>query len=244
MIDSRLVTITQLKGGTKQETSNHVGAFNEILTMYKDMGESLPRLPQQEHFMISQPPHIIEVLVQIYKHMLEFHFIVLNYFRQPRTQRACYRMRSAWLMSSLLIEWQQHFEETWKMTKSEIPGKIRRIAQSRSLIESEASPSQIEDFQRGAEESRQELDNQLMQEDLRRLEIVYRWLKASDVDTDQHDLSKLRAEYPQSGRWLFENRHFSEWFDPLYPTIPPLLWINGRPGAGNSPSYLADSHWY
>jgi hypothetical protein len=58
--------------------------------MYKDLGESLPRLPQWEDFTTSQP-HIIEVLVQIYKQMLEFHFIMLNYFRQPRTQRACYR---------------------------------------------------------------------------------------------------------------------------------------------------------
>jgi hypothetical protein len=95
------------------------------------------------------------------------------------------------------------------------------MARHRGLIESQASLSQIEDFQ----EVRRF-------DDLRQSQSVYSWLRPSNVMNDQYHHIKLRASYPGTGRWLLQNHTFKEWFDPQYPTIPPLLWLTGIPGGG------------
>jgi hypothetical protein len=50
---------------------------------------------------------------------------------------------------------------------------------------------------------------------------------------NEHDrFLETRAKYPGSGLWLLQHKSFKEWFDPQYPTIPPLLWLTGDPGSG------------
>lgn len=125
------------------------------------------------------------------------------------------------------------FSESWKTCKSRFPGIIRNIAQRRSLIESQASPSQIEEVREHIQHSRQDEEREFDEQTLRRIRDVLNWLRPTNVDVDQAALVKARADYPDTGQWLFENTLFKEWFDPRYPTIPPLLWLNGIPGAGN-----------
>jgi hypothetical protein len=69
-------------------------------------------------------------------------------------------------------------------------------------------------------------------ESSRKLRELYGWLRAPCVANDQQEYSKLRAEYPGTGRWLLSNTYFKEWFEPLCQSIPPVLWLNGIPGAG------------
>ena len=83
------------------------------------------------------------------------------------------------------------------------------------------------------ETSRQIEDDRFDHEELRYLQTVHLWLKAASVDSDQYTFSKIREDYPGTGQWLLDNTLFKEWFDPQYPTIPPLLWLSGIPGAGN-----------
>lgn len=59
-----------------------------------------------------------------------------------------------------------------------------------------------------------------------------RWLNPAPVENQQFENAKIRADYPGTGQWLLNNKTFIDWFSPLYPTIPPLLWLNGKPGAG------------
>src|SRR6266480_7825722 len=99
------------------------------------------------------------------------------------------------------------------------------MARHRSLIESQASISQIEDFQESRRIEDDRFETEMKNEDLRRSRAVYNWLRATNVDTDQYRFSKIRADYPGTGRWLLDNTSFKEWFDLQFPTIPPLLWL-------------------
>lgn len=78
------------------------------------------------------------------------------------------------------------------------------------------------------EKTRFEID----MEDLKRRQAMYTWLKAIDMENEQHKFAKIRSQYPNTGRWLLEHTTFKEWFDPQFTTLPTLLWLHGRPGAG------------
>ena len=73
-----------------------------------------------------------------------------------------------------------------------------------------------------------EIDN----EDLKRRQAIYTWLKAIDMENEQHRFSEIRSRYPDTGHWLLDHTTFKEWFDPQFTTLPTLLWLHGKPGAG------------
>jgi hypothetical protein len=70
----------------------------------------------------------------------------------------------------------------------------------------------------------------LEKEDLRRRQAVHSWLKAVNMENDHYHFRKL--QHPNTGRWLLENSSFIDWFSPEAPSLPTLLWLNGKPGAG------------
>lgn len=135
--------------------------------------------------------------------------------------------------NALSKEWERIFTTTWKTCKCRLSDKISKIARHRSLIESRATPSQVEESQRVGQREDCQRDQEMDFEQESRFRAVYSWLNATSIETDQYYHSKIRSEYPGSGRWLLDNATFKEWFDPQFPTIPPLLWLNGIPGAGN-----------
>ncbi len=75
---------------------------------------------------------------------------------------------------------------------------------------------------------RTEMEN----EDLKRKQAIYTWLKSVDMQSQQYYFAKIQIQYPSTGRWLFDHATFKEWFDPRFPTLPPLLWLHGNPGVG------------
>lgn len=128
--------------------------------------------------------------------------------------------------------WRQLFDATWKTYKSKFASIISNMSRHRSLIESQANISQIEEFQESRRIEDDRWETHMRNEELIRSRAVQSWLKAADVDSDQYDLSKIRADFPGTGRWLLDHSAFIDWFNPQYPNIPPLLWLNGIPGAG------------
>jgi len=64
------------------------------------------------------------------------------------------------------------------------------------------------------------------------MQIVLRsWLSAASSDVDQENAAKVREDYPNTGRWLLKQDLVRSWCDPRSSSIP-LLWLNGKPGAG------------
>ncbi|KAF2492653.1 hypothetical protein BU16DRAFT_551492 [Lophium mytilinum] len=193
--------------------SAYADAFTELLDTYEHIGESLPLLLQYQDLFHSKP-HMVRVLSLMYEDILKFHRIALSYFQQPL--------------------WKQMFDATWKTYKSRFSGIISNMSRHRSLIERQATLSQIEDFQESRRIENDRFEAEIKNEELRRSHSVYNWLNATSIDTDQYHLSKIRADYPGTGRWLLANPTFHDWFNPQFGAIPPLLWLNGIPGAGKS----------
>ncbi|KAJ5530063.1 hypothetical protein N7527_003456 [Penicillium freii] len=157
---------------------------------------------------------MIKVLSLMYEDILKFHRIAIQYFQQRL--------------------WKQLWHATWKTQQSRFSSIISGMARHRALIESQAGLSEIADSQ----ESRRLVDDrhnaEVQYESLRRSRTVFNWLRAPDVDGNQYNLTQMRADNPGTGRWLLDNQAFKDWFDPNYPKIPPLLWLNGIPGAGKT----------
>jgi len=106
------------------------------------------------------------------------------------------------------------------------------MSQYRSLIEKQANLSEIEETRRVREESNANFKTIIEGQDYLRRQAVYNWLRPASVESDQDYFTEIRTEYPHTGRWLLEHEKFKLWFDPQFPAIPPLLWLNGIPGAG------------
>ncbi|KAI4598575.1 hypothetical protein KJ359_002988 [Pestalotiopsis sp. 9143b] len=196
-----------------QTTSIVDTAFSEVLNAYENLGDALPLLEQYRDLFRNQR-HMSRNLEKIYDDILEFQRIILRYFQQPL--------------------WQKVFAESWKTCKFRFSGIIRNIAQLRSLIESQATPAQVEQFQEIMQQSQRVEDGQLNEQDSQRNRDVLTWLRPPKVHEDHDIFVTKRASYPATGQWLLANTLFEEWFDPRFPTIPPLLWLSGIPGAGKT----------
>jgi hypothetical protein len=104
------------------------------------------------------------------------------------------------------------------------------------LVSSQASASQFDSFLSETAIRHQQFLATMESENLGRRQAVHAWLKPTDMEKEQDFLERLRADYPRTCRWLLEDRTFKEWFDPHYTatTLPKMLWLNGKPGAGKS----------
>ena len=128
--------------------------------------------------------------------------------------------------------WKQLFQATWKTHKTRFDDLISGIRRHGDLIVNQANLSSI----KASLEERKVSDRRFKEiadaESGRKLRELQGWLRAPNVANDQHEFSRLRSEYPGTGRWLLDNQKFKDWFAPLCQSIPPVLWLNGIPGAG------------
>lgn len=137
-----------------------------------------------------------------------------------------------------IIVWERLFDINWKTIKGALLSIVSEIVRHRDAIENQASQSQTTEFEETHTEPIYQPDP-FKEESFRpqRLAVCH-WLRPIDPAADQDLFSKIRAEYPGTGRWLLDNETFKGWIDLRYARIPPLLWLTGLPGAGNhSPSY-------
>lgn len=127
----------------------------------------------------------------------------------------------------------QMFQATWKSYKTCFDPLMASIHDHAMLVQNQATLAQIDEFRKNRLADCQ-------QHDAHRLREMYTWLRspdhdqASNADNDQYEYAKVRAHCPGSGSWLLGKQAFTEWMEPAFPAIPPLLWINGLPGAGAS----------
>ncbi|KAF7537521.1 hypothetical protein G7054_g3664 [Neopestalotiopsis clavispora] len=189
------------------------GAFNDLLDMYEKIGDSFRLLTQSEQ-LFRTDSHMLRLLILMYKDIFEFHRLAIKYFRQPLLK--------------------QLFDATWKTYKSRFDPIINRIQDHGDLIHRQATLSHIRQFQQDRADREAERDQRKESEQNQRLRVLYDWLHSPSVQNDQDHFSKIRQEYPGTGRWLLDVPVFKEWFDPKFHSIPALLWITGMPGAGKT----------
>ena len=73
---------------TEQTASAFVEAFDELLDMYKEIGENIPLLMQYESlFKDPNFGHMRRVVDLLYMDVLKFHHAAYKYFKQRRKYR-------------------------------------------------------------------------------------------------------------------------------------------------------------
>ncbi|KAF2267625.1 putative zinc finger protein [Lojkania enalia] len=194
-------------------SSAYVDAFKELLDAYQHIGENIPLLIQYEELFRSNSD-MLGTLALMYEDVLKFHHDALTYFQKPL--------------------WIQMFDATWKTYKSRFSGTISNLARHRQLLESNVTLAQIKEFQQSRVLENARFETQTKNEELHQLRTVFDWLRPAKVESDQDEFVKIRTAYSGIGKWILDDPTFQEWFDPLFPMIPPLLWLNGIPGAGKT----------
>ena len=105
------------------------------------------------------------------------------------------------------------------------------LQRHRNLVETQATLSHFEEAQEARERARDAVLRAEEAEKRRMMITVTEWLTPPDTGSDQQRYSKIRSEYPNTGRWLLKARKVKKWLDKLSTGVP-LLWIYGKPGAG------------
>ncbi|KAJ3536177.1 hypothetical protein NM208_g5825 [Fusarium decemcellulare] len=192
--------------------SNFSDAFDSLLDTYQQIGEQIPLLASYKD-LFSGHAHMRSLLVMIYEDILSFHVIALRYFRQKL--------------------WKQLFKSNWKGFTSEISLLKDNLRRHKQLIEGRASLVEFETVQNLRISSQTHFRDSREAEARRRRTAVFQWLASPDVEAVHERHVKARSSNPESCRWMLHDARFQQWFDPLYCSTP-LLWVNGKPGAGES----------
>jgi hypothetical protein len=70
----------------------------------------------------------------------------------------------------------------------------------------------------------------------RKYQEVLQWFSAAETtEKDQEEFTRIRQEFPGSGDWILKKEKVRNWQEADTPTSS-ILWLNGKPGAGNSPT--------
>ncbi|ORY19419.1 hypothetical protein BCR34DRAFT_128195 [Clohesyomyces aquaticus] len=194
-------------------------ALNTLLDAYEEVGEHMPLLIQYEA-MVSQSPSLQEILGLVYKDILTFHCKAMKHFRQ----RA----------------WKQLFQATWRTFRTDFNAIISNLQSHRRLLDSQAifigvsqtmkSMTELYEIRRMLEE---ECTKRQEEEAKSRHLAVINWLCAADSVSDHEEAISVQENNADSGIWFFEQETIRDWIDQS-PSAEPVLWINGRPGAGKT----------
>lgn len=130
--------------------------------------------------------------------------------------------------------WRSLFQSSWKGFAAEIDLLKDNLARHRRLIETRASLVEFEAVQNLSKQSEANLRELKLTEERRRKTAVLQWLSSPDVQSAHERCLEARAWSPTSSHWILADSCFQEWVDPLFCSTP-LLWINGKPGAGKIP---------
>ncbi|KAK4206160.1 hypothetical protein QBC37DRAFT_143406 [Rhypophila decipiens] len=193
-----------------QTSSALADAFDELLDIYEILGDRLLVVPKINNQDISDPNNTM-ILDYLYGDILDFHQIALKYFQKPM--------------------WKQLFHATWETYRSHLNKVIDNVKIHADLMKvvPQELPSQSISIDNG-EEHRPALDVT----DNHRYFSLKCWLNPVNLRDEQEYLSDIRRPFPGTGRWLLDHPTFRAWFDPMCQLKPPLLWLNGIPGAGKT----------
>lgn len=86
-------------------------------------------------------------------------------------------------------------------------------------------------YERDIEEINRRWDKLMEEEHEKKRLAVTEWLAAANCDVLHDAFCTIRERYPDTGRWILEDKIISAWKDSDEPETP-LVWMHGIPGAG------------
>jgi len=202
------------------------------LDTYQDLGECLPQFQLYEA-LFRGTPHLQRALEYIYEDILDFHRKALKVFRHRGISSQNVTEDSTFHLSRVfvIIAWYLLFQCTWKGLASSIRSVRANLQRHRTLVETQATLVHFEQAQEARECAKGAVLRAEEAEKRRMMITVTEWLAPPDTRSDQQRYSRIRDEYPNTGRWLLKARKVKKWLDHLSTGVP-LLWVYGIPGAG------------
>jgi len=129
-----------------------------------------------------------------------------------------------------------HYEQS-QQTSEAMLSHIRQYEQ-----DSQAMLRNIRQYEQDRMKNIEDRERQEKSEAHRKYLEVLQWFSAADTTTsDQEHFTRQRGEYPGTGDWILKNEKIRNWQADDTPTSS-ILWLNGKPGAGNSLGETAKSY--
>ncbi|KAK4166950.1 hypothetical protein QBC43DRAFT_312675 [Cladorrhinum sp. PSN259] len=195
-----------------QASSSLPDAFNSTLDVYESLGLEIPLLSSHQSLFVTKA-YMRDILVMIFQDTLHFQIEVLRCFQQKA--------------------WQPLFQSSWKNLHPKIQRFKENFKQQRQLIESDGDLLAFQNFQRQRWSAEFNFEDQRQSDLTRRRTAALQWLSVAPLEAIHERHVQAMAINPNSGNWLLNDSRFRKWFDPKYCSTP-LLWLNGKPGAGKS----------
>ncbi|KAH8173584.1 NACHT domain-containing protein [Sarocladium implicatum] len=203
-------------------TRNYSKALSSLLDLYRDLSKQMNFL-QAIKSQMNDSNNIRQVLVWIYKDILEFHVKAMEFFAKGR--------------------WGQLFESNWRGFTDSVSQIKDSLSLNSRLIDSHVTVTVLEEIRLLRQKFAQESENRLAERALKRRTAVLNWLNPSfrEVSYAHESHLEARSNNPGSCEWIMEQNAFQQWYDLVYCRTP-LLWISGKPGAGKSvvASYIVE----
>ena len=128
--------------------------------------------------------------------------------------------------------WKQLYHATWRSLHNKISYLTKSLQRHKDLIHTQASLDNYKEFKDFRERLQSDFKRSENVEKNLQQTRVQQWLGAGGaVDTGIRHENAVKERLPGTGKWLFENILFRNWFS-LDQCIDPLLWLHGIPGAG------------
>ena len=133
--------------------------------------------------------------------------------------------------------WKKLFHSSWKTFRTQFQYILSSLSRHKSLIENQASLLDYEQSKLARVAAKNSFEEIAEAERKRRSLAVTDKIRPPNSRIDQEKAREARQEYPESGKWILRHAFLRDWMDLNCPNVP-LLWVNGIPGAGISPSLL------
>ena len=144
--------------------------------------------------------------------------------------------------------WRQVFRSMWKNFETRFRNILDSLNRHRQLIANQAAAihyqqyqvdnqavlGHIQQYEQDRKRNIEDRERQEESEMHKKYLEVLQWFSAVDTTkSDQEVFTRTRQEYPGSGDWILKNEKIRNWLEDDTPTSS-ILWLNGKPGAGNS----------
>lgn len=206
-------------------------AYTAVIDAIAKVGEALPDFHASDAFLRPSPQNK-EILVLLFRDLLEFYGVTLKPFSLPGKKRILnsrMKINRHFPMLTLSIGWMSTFERLWPKVGaliSEISSHISRLG---LLMRTEISVENIHqeyEFRKTALQSFRSQARDIRRQEFSRIKTSR---KPREYDETLYELRGVRSS--GSGNWLFSSQDYKNWFDRSQ-SGSQILWLKGIPGAG------------
>lgn len=174
-----------------------------------------------------------QVLVNVYEDILDFHGRAVTFFKQRGINNACTYWGPAHSDICLVdTAWKITIKLAFRTFRSMFGDVLENLERSKDLLYKSADIASFREAQDSRSLFKQQFDAQERKEMNDRRLIALEWLSHESCDKFHEELQETRRKYPDTARWIFQEREVNEWLGGRQARDQPF-WISGIPGAGN-----------